>query len=204
MAEWAHRLSRSSAALSTLTLLLLAQAIQAAEAKTNAAASKWVALNGCRFVPENHRDGDSFHIKYGQREFIIRLYFVDSPETDESVPDRNKEQCKYFQVTPGELRKAGEAARDATAELLKKPFVVTTRWQNAMGRSSLPRYFAMVEVEGQDLAEILVSRGLARAKGTVAIPPSGGRARDRMDRLRKLEAEAKARRVGVWATSRAP
>ena len=60
----------------------------------------------------------------------------------------------------------------------------------------------MVEVEGRDLAEILVSRGMARAKGVVAIPPSGGRARDQMEKLRKLEAEAKAKRVGVWASSK--
>lgn len=162
---------------------------------------KWVTLNGCRLVPEGHNDGDSFHVKYGQRQFIFRLYFVDAPEIDASFPDRNAEQAKHFGVTPAQLKQAGEEARAFAAEWLKKPFTVTTRWQNAMGRSALPRYYALIDVEGQDLAELLVRRGWARAKGPVAILPDGTKARDRMARLRKAEAEAREKRLGVWAYS---
>ncbi len=165
---------------------------------------KWETLNGCRFVPENYSDGDSFHVKYGQREFIFRLYFVDAPETDKGFPDRNAEQCEHFGITAAQLKKAGDEAKAFAGDWMSKPFVITTRWQNAMGRSALPRYYAMVEVAGKDLAELLVSHGWARAKGTVAVPPTGGKARDQMDKLRKLEAEAKARRLGIWAYSKAP
>ncbi len=155
-------------------------------------------------MTEEASDGDSFHIKYGQREFIFRLYFADAPETDESLKDRIKEQCQYFGVTEDENRKAGEAAKKFTAEWLKRPFTVTTRWQNAMGRSRLPRYYAQIEIGGQDLTEMLVSRGLARAKGTVAILPDGTKAKDHMEKLRQLESEARAKRVGIWATSKNP
>ena len=80
------RCVRASAVMAVSAVLLLVSAGRSADTITN----KWVALNGCRFAPEEHRDGDSFHIKYGQREFIMRLYFVDTPETDDSFPDRNK------------------------------------------------------------------------------------------------------------------
>ena len=163
--------------------------------------AKWETLSGCRFMSQELSDGDSFHIKYGQREFIFRLYFVDAPETDVKLKERIKEQCEYFGVTPEENHKAGEAAKKFTAEELKRPFTATTRWQNAMGRSRLPRYYAQIETGGQDLAELLVSRGLARAKGSVAILPDGTKAKDHMAKLKQLEAEARTKRVGIWANS---
>ncbi len=180
---------------------LAVSAGHAAEASKKSPA-KWLTLSGCRFMSEELSDGDSFHVKFGQRELIFRLYFVDAPETDESLKDRIREQCEYFGVTPAELRKAGEAAKKFTAEWLKQPFIVTTRWQNAMGRSSLQRHYALIEIGGQDLAEKLLRQGLARAKGTVATLPDGTKAKDHMKKLRKVEAEAKAKRVGIWATSK--
>jgi len=148
-------------------------------------------------------DGDSFHVKFGQREFIFRLYFVDAPETDEKLKDRVKEQCEYFGITIEEHRKAAAAAKKFTDEWLKNPFLVTTRWQNALGRSRLPRYYALIESSGHDLAEMLVQRGLARAKGTVAILPDGTKAKDHMNKLKQIEAEAKAKSIGIWANSTA-
>lgn len=173
----------------------------AAEATKSSTPSKWVTLTGCQFLPEDYNDGDSFHVKYGQREFIFRLYFVDTPEVEDTYPDRIREQCEYFGVTREEHRKSGEMARALTAALLKKPFIVTTRWQNAMGRSRLPRYYAFIQIGNQDLAAILVSRGLARAKGTVAILPSGEKAKDHMAKLKTLEDGAKSKKVGLWANS---
>lgn len=165
------------------------------------AAPKWVTLSGCQFFSEDFNDGDSFHVKYGPREFIFRLYFVDTPEVEDTYPDRIREQCEYFGVTREEHRKIGAAAKTMTAALLKQKFFVTTRWQNAMGRSRLPRYYALIAVGGEDLAAILVSRGLARAKGTVAVPPGGGKAKDQMEQLKQLEQVAKTKRVGIWAHS---
>jgi endonuclease YncB( thermonuclease family) len=184
------------------SVLLFSSGNQAAESKTPADPSKWVTLAGCRLLPKRANDGDSFHVRSGQREFIFRLYFVDCPEVDDSFPDRNREQCEYFGVSAEENRKAGLAAKALTAELLKTPFVVRTRWQNANGRSNLPRHYATVEVGGQDLAEILVRRGLARAKGALANLPNGEHAKERMEKLKIVESEAKANRRGIWAHSR--
>lgn len=183
-----------------LTLIAACQTNAADSAKRPPA--RWLTLSGCRFLSEEHSDGDSFHVKYGNREFIFRLYFADAPETDPGLKDRIKEQCKYFGVKSEEILKTGEAAKKFTAETLKRSFTVTTRWQNAMGRSRLQRYYAQIDAGGQDLATLLVSRGLARAKGTLAILPDGTRAKDHMEKLHNIEAEAKARHVGIWAISR--
>ena len=54
----------------------------------------------------------------------------------------------------------------------------------------------------RDLGELLVTYGWARAKGTVAILPDGKPAKEHMAKLQKLEAESKAKRAGIWATSK--
>ena len=48
---------------------------------------------------------------------------------------------------------------------------------------------------------MLVSKGLARIKGVSVNGPSGEKSKTRLDKLRQLEDEAKAGRVGVWAHS---
>lgn len=193
-------ISSTRLAAALVALLFIPWPVAGAESKKRTPA-EWVTLKGCHFMSSEESDGDSFHVKYGLREFIFRLYFVDSPETDEKLTDRVKEQCDYFGVTGEEHRKAAAAAKRFTAEWLKTPMVITTRWQNAMGRSRLPRYYALIETSGHDLAEMLVRRGLARAKGTVAILPGGTRAKDHMEKLKQIEAEARTKRVGIWATS---
>ncbi len=172
-----------------------------AEASKTTSTSKWVTLSDCRFFPNDSNDGDSFHVICSQREFIFRFYFVDAPETDNDYPDRVREQCKYFGVTREENFKIAEETKKFLVAALKNKFVVKTRWQNAMGRSRLPRYYAFVEIGGKDLASVLISRGLARAKGTVAILPDGTPAKDHMAKLKKLESEAKAKHLGIWALS---
>lgn len=153
-------------------------------------------------MPAEHRDGDSFHIMTGdQRQFIFRLYFTDAPETDLSIKERVQEQAVYFGLSPEEIIKGGEAAKKFAAAWLQRGCNVTTRWQNAQGRSRLPRYYAQIDVGGRDLGELLVSHGWARAKGTVAILPDGKPAKDHMAKLQKLETEAKAKRLGLWAKS---
>lgn len=73
--------------------LFLLSDIPAAENSKPPAPAKWVTLKGCRYLPQDYNDGDSFHAKYGQREFIFRLYFVDAPELDESIAERVREHA---------------------------------------------------------------------------------------------------------------
>ena len=163
----------------------------------------WVKLTDCQYVPYAYNDGDSFRVRCGTDEFIVRLYFVDTPELDTKDRERSQEQTEYFGVTLENNLQAGVRARDAVDELLRAaPFVVWTRWASAAGRSKQLRYYGSVEVGGKGLAEILVGRGLARTKGVRANLPSGEKAKVYIEKLRGLESEAKEKRVGIWEHSR--
>ena len=180
----------------TVFLLLFVAAIGLASEK-----KEWVKLTDCAYVAADYNDGDSFRVKAGTNEFVVRLYFVDAPETNLRYPERTREQSEYFGVTLDEAMKAGAEARETARELLRGPFVVWTRWSSASGRGRETRFYGIVEINGKDLAEMLVSKGLARTKGVAVNGPSGEKSKTRLEKLRQLEEEAKARRVGVWAHS---
>jgi endonuclease YncB( thermonuclease family) len=163
----------------------------------------WEKLTDCQYVPHAYNDGDSFHVKCGTDEFIVRLYFVDAPEADTEDRQRSQEQTEYFGVTLENNIRAGVKARDAVNELLRAaPFVVWTRRASAGGRSKQLRYYGLVEVGSKGLAEILVSKGLARTKGVRANLPSGEKSKEYEEKLRGLESDAKEKRVGIWEHSR--
>lgn len=183
--------------ITTIALLLSAALGQvwAAERK------EWVTLTNCQYVDGKDNDGDSFRVRCDTNELIVRLYFVDTPETNLRYPERTREQSEYFGVTLDETMRAGAKAKDTVRELLREPFVVRTRWAMAAGRSKEPRYYGFVEVGGKGLAELLVSQGLARTKGVTANLPSGERSKVYLERLHALESEAQQKRRGIWATS---
>lgn len=154
-------------------------------------------------MPYAYNDGDSFRVKCGADEFIVRLYFVDAPEMDLKDRERIQEQAEHFGVTFENNTQAGMQARDAVDELLRAtPFVIWTRRASAAGRSKQLRYYGLVEVGGKELAEILVSRGLARTKGVRANLPSGEKSKEYVEKLDRLESEAKEKRIGIWAHAR--
>jgi endonuclease YncB( thermonuclease family) len=155
-------------------------------------------FSGCQYVPHANNDGDSFRVRCGADELVVRLYFVDAPETNLSYPERTREQSEYFGATLDQTMRAGKVARDVVRETLKEPFTVWTRWASAAGRSKQPRYYGLVQVGDKGLADILVSKGLARRKGVITNLPTGQNWREHADRLDALEAEAKRQRLGVW------
>ena len=67
----------------------------------------WVRLADCQYVAQAYNDGDSMHVHCGAQEFIVRLYFVDAPESNLRYPDRTREQSEYFEVTLDETLRAG-------------------------------------------------------------------------------------------------
>ena len=82
--------------------------------------------------------------------------------------------------------------------VLSRPFKVTTRGQGAMGASKLPREYAFIETaDGEDLGEMLVSRGLTRSFGEDAAPP-GETATALRAKYGRLEAKARRERIGAW------
>jgi len=162
---------------------------------------EWVQLSACKYLDHDHNDGDSFYVRCGTEELIVRLYFVDAPETNLRYPDRVREQSEYFGITLDETLRAGKQATLKVRDALEKPFTVWTRWASAAGRTKVPRFYGFVQVEGQDIAQLLLSSGLARVKGVTVQSPEGVPSRDTLPKLRALEQEAQQQRQGAWATS---
>jgi len=179
-----------------LLLMLVCHAGFGAEQK------KWVKLTDCQYVEQTYNDGDSFRVKSGTNEFNLRLYYVDAPETNLRYPERTREQSEHFGITLDETMKAGRKARDFVRETLKEPFIVWTRWAGGGGQSKEPRYYCFIEVGGKGLAEILVSKGLARTKGVVAILPTGEKSKVYQAKLQALETEAKQKKLDAWESSK--
>ena len=132
------------------------------------------------------------------RRDIFRLYFVDTPETDASIPDRVADQAKYFGVTVPQTLQVGVEAERFTRTKLARPFTVVTKKEDARGRSRLPRYFAFIEMNGANLAEDLVANGLARVYGESAQAPGTRAPAAEKEQLRQLESRAKALKLGGW------
>lgn len=163
---------------------------------------KWQTLENCRYVERDGNDGDSFGVQCGRNKFIVRLYFVDSPETRADYEgDRVREQMKYFGVTFEDTLGAGHRANQLAHNVLGGPFVVQTKKASAPGRSSEPRYYGLVQVGGRYLHEALLAEGLARVKGVTTALPDGTPSKAHLGRLRALENQAHAERRGVWARS---
>lgn len=200
-----HRLPKTAAAalLAAAALFALAPApARAAVAKSSrqkASASRWNKLENCTLA-SGYMDGDSFHIKHENRDIIIRLYFVDCPETDDTHPERNADQADYFRIPMGQVIPVGRMGKKFTADLLNgEKFTVWTRWDDAMGSSAQKRYFGLVDVNGVDLGEALVEAGLARVYGAQCVMPDGRAVDQEIKILHQKESRAKSKRVGGWS-----
>ena len=169
-----------------------------------ASSSKWDVLEGCRLVETGARDGDSFHVRHRDREYVFRLYFVDAPEIDNTEPNRVEDQAAYFGVTPDQVLELGRDASRFTADQLRKEFTVVTRWQNAQGKGNFARFYGVVLVDGKPLAAELVRHGLARIHGLRANWPDGPRSTKFANELKNLELAAREQRQGVWDDGRFP
>jgi endonuclease YncB( thermonuclease family) len=158
---------------------------------------EWVTLKNCRLLENQSNDGDSFHVKADGEEYLFRLYHVDTPESeiDSAVADRVADQAVHFGLTQEQSLRGGEKAKEFTEKALSKPFSVVTRWQKALGRSKLQRYYAVILIGGNDdLAEMLVKAGFARAHGQVVAAPKGKSMAD----YSRMENTAKAGKMGLY------
>ena len=200
---------------SILGSVCLAAALLALVAPTDAcAAKKWREYTGCRVIPNASNDGDSFHVKptnIKTRSYLFRLYFVDTPESDTSLPERLQIQADYFGIPdPKDVVKVGKEAVKFTEKFLEDGnFTVYSRLADALGRSAKDRDYAMVlNSAGQDLGTELVRNGLARVFGQgTDLSDLDAYKRDEnawFRRLRQAELEAKKEKRGGWAYASAP
>lgn len=169
-------------------------------AAPDAEASKaWRTKEGCTLVENPANDGDSFHVRIGRRTYIIRLLWVDAPETDNRYPDRVAEQAAYFGISPEAAMRIGKEAQRFSLDFLRRqPFTVYTQFADARGASEKDRDYGIIKSGPVYLMEALVSNGLARIHGIQVMPPDGPSESVMRMRLRTLEAEAKRMRRGAW------
>jgi len=183
--------------------ILIAFSLSLAAVQSRAAEPKdWVTITNCRYVFSADSEGDFFKVQTEAKEFVLRLYYVETPEADPNRRERVRDQGEYYGTTLEETVKVGAQARDRVRELLKEPFVVQTRWATVAGRSRETRYYGVVLVDRKSLAEILLAEGLARAKGLSPNPPGGEKANAYLEKLDKLQAEAREKRLGIWAVAK--
>jgi endonuclease YncB( thermonuclease family) len=188
--------------MKSVTILVLAVLLPVTSpAQIAASARPFQKLSGCIYKSQRWNDGDSFHVVLPDaKEIIFRLYFVDTPEEERTYAARIAEQATYFRISIDAAIEVAREASDFTKQALAKPFTVETRWRLALGRSTLPRYYAVVTTaEGRDLNELLVNAGLARIYGTRTPLPDGRDSRGYLAHLREVESQAKAARRGAWA-----
>lgn len=160
----------------------------------------WTMLENCRLLRRSGNDGDSFHVQHDGKEYIIRLYYVDAPETNLSYPDRVREQAGYFQIDEQDaLRLGKEAVRFTERMLASGPFTVVTRWEDARGNSRLPRHYGFVVTGQGDLDELLMAEGFVRLYGKRVESAAGSK---KYQALKRLEQEARRERVGAWGVMR--
>lgn len=162
-------------------------------------------LENCSLVPTEWSDGDSFQVRLPDgKNQTVRLYGVDCIEIhvqgDDSNARRLRDQRRYFGIKEILTAKAvGEEAKEETARLLAKPFTVVTAFADGRGDGRFSRIYAFVETsDGRDLAETLVSMGLARAFGVVRQLPDGTQGEEWQEELKDLELTAARSGLGAW------
>lgn len=114
-------------------------------------------------------DGDTIELASGEQ---IRYLLVDTPESTSQV------ECY------------GEEAASFNASLVVGQDVELSYDQECTDRFG--RTLAYVRLQGRDINALLVERGYACI---LHIPPNG---EDRVDEFEDIEADAKARMVGMW------
>jgi endonuclease YncB( thermonuclease family) len=171
---------------------------------TLSAAGKWKVYEDATLIKNDFNDGDSFHVMCGKYHYIFRLYYVDTPETSASYPDRVQAQADYFDITFKEALKIGDDATRFTDKLLsRKSFTVYTKKEDARGNSKRKRYFAMIKIGDDWLSTLLVENGLARVYGMrTDLPDNGKPIRKYSARLKARERTAKKEHKGAWKYSK--
>jgi len=194
-------------------LLPLLAIFAAASTVSLAAPKALTAIPNCQIQATSWGDGDSFQVIPPTGEpFTIRLYGADALEckgTDESDARRLRDQRRYFGIaqcgkTTGEsiqiAKGFGEQATKEAFRFASAGVTIHTTFADARGDGRFKRFYGFVSnPEGRDLAEHLVSVGLARAFGVNRTTPDGRSHKEYGSHLDDLELRAAAARRGIWS-----
>ena len=161
-------------------------------------------------VDRDGNDGDSFMVRAGGRDFELRLYFVDAPESYLSDRYENQQRRVADQardlggISSEEAVAIGKAAKKFTKEQLEgKAFTVYTSWERVYDGD---RVYGFVELsDGTYLGTRLVEEGLARihtkgpgSKEKPVPTPDGATFFQHRDKLESLERQSQRAKRGAW------
>ena len=170
---------------------------------------KYEVHSGCTLASDRGNDGDSFRVNFpsGRKE-IVRLYFVDTPESAFKSYGGGRNNHRRIAQQAGEMGNItseqavgiGKIAKDFTiTQLSNAPFTVHTEWDSPFKDR---RYHAFVTLQSDGktryLHELLVENGYARIHTKGATMPGGDSERTQENHLLDLERVAKSNRVGAW------
>ncbi len=175
------------------------------ETKTAGALNGYDRLDGCWVVDHRNNDGDSFWVRHGEREFELRLYYVDTAEkylSDryENQRQRVAEQARDFGgLSIDQTVELGKAAKLYTARLLEgKTFTVYTKWERVYDGERFYGWVELPDTDGEYLSERLIERGLGRIHTKGEPSPDGASYRQYKAHLEKLERAARDADRGAW------
>lgn len=208
---------------SRLIVQFAAAALVLALALPAVAAKKWRVYTDCELRMgekgkedkyEGANDGDSFHVTIGSlksadaRHKLFRLYFVDTPESETSLPERLEDQRKYWDLPDIQtVVRCGKEAKLFTRRFLAQgKFTAYSKLQDALGRSKKDRDYAMIRnAAGEDLGLALARNGYVRISGMKVdlsdLDEYGKTAQRWQHELEAAEDKARAERRGCWAYS---
>lgn len=165
-------------------------------------AAEFEELEGCKYLSSSRNDGDSFITVHDGKNYVFRLYFIDTPETETTsgfMAERLADQAEYFSLPEEEVLELARIASEYTASKLVKGFKVYTRWERVFNSD---RYYAFISWEegGEEkwLDEELTSCGFSRFKTKGAPHPQGKSVLDHKVALTVLEEQAKDNKRGGW------
>ena len=164
----------------------------------SAATSAWRTFAHCTLVENRNNDGDSFDLLCDGQKMTVRLYFVDCPEKrrHQYNSPRIADQARYFGCSEKQAIATGVTARDFAEGFLRNDSVTfSTRMEQVFDSG---RIYGFISVDGMDMGEALVARGLARIYTQGTDGPAPGTEHDEKERLLKLERDARSRRLGGW------
>ena len=191
--------------IAAVVFLISGSSLMADEEERFGGLERW---QNVQWVEHPSNDGDSFYVEHQGERHLLRLYYVDAPETSaasETDARRVRDQTRYFGLTSHrDTVHFGEVAEEFAREVLSEPFTVYTARATAPGRSVSRRMYAFIETaEGEDFAAQLVAEGLARAYGMRRRLPDGRSASDGASWYSDLESGAMLERRGIWKASEA-
>jgi len=172
---------------------------------TPAATSAWTELKSPTLTGDRADDGDSFLVAHEDGRHLLRLYFVDAPETrrHQFNGDRLADQGAAFGgLTEPDTLRIGREARAFTLHLLRTyPFRAFTRWEPVYDDRRHYAHIAISQPDGTQrwLAEMLVEAGLVRIHTKGADLPDATPRREFEFHLRSLEKSARLAGRGGWA-----